>query len=350
MTEGTAGTSALPTGSRRLAILVQSRERFDSFRKAFADRGVECVVIDFDRNDWITMDYSQVDYLVYFPSFRHSSNHPLSLHRVHDNLVFLHRTYPHLKMFPDPSLVWYYNDKYRQYLFLTAHGIATPDTIALVSTEALSQADRELGYPMVIKNRFGAGGGAVFLVRERRQLERFHRISRMDLFHGGTVSHLWSLFSRRIFYYHAIKERNMPYPFLSSPLLAQRFVEHECDLKTVVFKDRVVEAHWRRRADAAMWKVNIDGGGVGEWSRVPSEPIELSLSLARSLECTWLNVDLLPDKGRYLVSEFSPVWHHYAYREKPSFVYRDDYNIGVPLERSLNLEVMIVQSLLAGGV
>ncbi len=49
---------------------------------------------------------------------------------------------------------------------------------------------------------------------------------------------------------------------------------------------------------------------------------------------------------KFLVSEFSPVWHHYKYKEKPSFVYKDDYNIDIPLELSLDLERIIVESLI----
>jgi len=49
----------------------------------------------------------------------------------------------------------------------------------------------------------------------------------------------------------------------------------------------------------------------------------------------------------FISLEFSPVWHHYAYREKPSFVYKEDYNIDVPLEISLDLERIIVESLVS---
>ena len=50
------------------------------------------------------------------------------------------------------------------------------------------------------------------------------------------------------------------------------------------------------------------------------------------------------ENGKFLISEFSPVWHHYGYMEKPSFQYKDDYNIKVPLEVSLDLERLIVES------
>ena len=109
----------------------------------------------------------------------------------------------------------------------------------------------------------------------------------------------------------------------------------------------MVEGHWRIQADEDMWKMNIDGGGTGEWSKIPQDAIDLSVRLARDLETTWINLDIIKSDTEYMITEFSPVWHHYAYREKSSFVYKDDYNIDTPLEVSLDLERIIIESLIA---
>ena len=207
-------------------------------------------------------------------------------------------------------------------------------------------ADEALGYPMVIKNRYGAGGGSVYRVFSRKELRNYHNLSTLNLFNLSSVRYLLALFSKRIFYYHLIKEKRASYPFMSPPLLAQQFIKLDRDLKIVVGNDRVVEGHWRGKASEEMWKVNIDGGGVGEWSRIPDEALNLSLKLAKDLKASWLNIDMIMRNGEFLITEFSPVWHHYAYKEKPSFVYKDDYNIDIPLEVSLDLERMIVESLL----
>jgi hypothetical protein len=100
------------------------------------------------------------------------------------------------------------------------------------------------------------------------------------------------------------------------------------------------------KANEGMWKVNIDGGGIGEWSKIPEEAINLSVRLAKNLEASWVNIDMIVNDGEFLITEFSPVWHHYAYKEKPSFVYKDDYNIDTPLEVSLDLERIVIESLL----
>ncbi len=336
------------------AVLIHSEERFGSFRNTLQRYGIEPVILSFDNQEWIDFDYTRVDFLIFYSSFEFSSHHPLALYRVYDNLAHIHRDFPGLVIYPDPGLIYFYNDKYRQHLFLRSHGFPIPETVPLLSWKAVEIAHQRLGYPMVVKNRYGAGGGAVFLVRDRAELESYYRLSQLDFVHPGALSYLFRMLRQRIFYYNLLKERKMTYPFLSPPLLAQKYITTDRDLKTVVGDGKVVEGHWRFQASSDQWKVNIDGGGIGQWSYVPPEALELSERLARELPASWVNLDLMPaDKG-FLISEFSPVWHHYAFQEKPTFVYKNDYNIDPPLSVSLDLERIIVESLVnrldaAGG-
>lgn len=327
------------------AILFKSDRRFDAFQKKLEKYGVECRTLDFSTHDWIKYDYSKTDIIIYFPSFKYTSDHPLALHEVHDNLIHINMLYPRIKMFPDPAIIRFYCDKYRQYLFLEAKGYPTPETYALLSEESLDLVERRLGYPMVIKNRYGAGGEFVFKVTNRRELEKYYKISTLNLFNVDSAKYFLNMASKKIFYYHLIKAKQMAYPFLSSPLLAQKFVKIERDLKTVIGSGKVVEAHWRLKADESMWKMNIDGGGIGVWSHVPEEALEVSERLAKDLNTMWLNIDMIESDQKFLITEFSPVWHHYAYKEKSSFVYKEDYNIEMPLEKALDLEEIIVESL-----
>ncbi len=328
------------------AVLFKSEERFSAFQNKMSEYGVECTVLDFEDQKWMSFDYSKVDFLIYYPSFKYSSNHPLALHEVYDNLMFIHSEFPRVKFYPDPRIIKYYNDKYRQYLFLMKHGYPIPETIPLFSEKSVDLADKKLGYPMVIKNRYGAGGGSVFRVNNKKELKKYYNLSTLNLFNLDSAKFFVSMLRKRIFYYHLIKAKRSNYPFLSPPILAQKFVKIDRDLKTVVGGDKVVEAHWRFQADESMWKMNIDGGGTGVWGYVPDEAIDLSVKLAKDLNASWLNLDLIMSGDEFLITEFSPVWHHYKYKEKPSFVYKDDYNIDVPLEVSLDLERIIVESLI----
>ena len=331
------------------AVLFKSEERFNSFKKKLEEFGINYIVLDFEKNNWINFDYSNIDFIIYYPTFKYSSNHPLALHEVYDNLSFIHSKYQRVKIFPDPKLIKYYNDKYRQYLFLSSNGYPIPDTIPLLSNESVELAHEKLGYPMVIKNRYGAGGGAVFRVSNKKELNKYFNISRLNLFNLDSAKYFFSMVSKRIFYYWLVKGKNMIYPFLSPPLLAQKFIKMDRDLKTVVGNYKVVEAHWRVKANDSMWKVNIDGGGIGEWSKIPEEAIDLSVKLAKDLKASWINLDIIASNGKFLITEFSPVWHHYQYKENPDFLYKDDYNIDIPLEVSLDLERIIVESLVGAA-
>lgn len=328
------------------AVLFRSEERFSVFQKKLAEYGVETTVLDFEEDDWIDFDYGNIDFIIYYPSFKYSSNHPLALQEVYDNLAFIHSEYPNIKMFPDPNGIKYYNDKYRQYLLLAKHGYPIPETIPLFSEKSIDLAEKKLGYPMVIKNRYGAGGESVFKIGSRKELQKYYNLSTLNLFNLNSAKYFASMLAKRVFYYHLIKAKRANYPFLTPPLLAQKFIKIDRDLKTVVGDGRVVEAHWRYQADKSMWKMNIDGGGTGVWSFVPEEALDLSVRLAKDLKISWLNLDLMESEGRFLISEFSPVWHHYGYKEKESFIYKDDYNIDVPLEISLDLERIIIESLI----
>jgi glutathione synthase/RimK-type ligase-like ATP-grasp enzyme len=326
------------------AVLFKSQERFSTFEKELLSRNIDLRILDFEKSDWVTFDYTNIDFIIYYPSFRYSSNHPLALHEVKDNLFFLSTEHPHLIIYPDPVLIDYYNDKYLQFLYLCRHNFPIPHTIPLSSRESVEYADKTLGYPMIVKNRYGAGGGSVFKVCNKSELQSFFNLSTLNLFNFGSIKYFSKLLSKRIFYYNLIKAKRMSYPFLSPPLIAQKFLHIEKDLKTVVGDGKLIEGHWRKQANQDMWKMNIDDGGIGEWSYIPDKAIDLSLSLANSLKANWLNIDLIESGGDFYISEFSPVWHHYAYKEKDSFVYKDDYNIDIPLQTSLNLELIIVDS------
>lgn len=328
------------------AVLFKSNERFEAFRKSLSDYNIECTILDFRDNGWLDFDFSKVDLVIYYPSTKYSSNYNLSLLDVFDHLIHIKSSYPHIQIYPDPNAIPYYNDKYKQYLFLCHNDYPIPQTVPLLSKESLNLAEKELGYPMIIKNRYGAAGVYVYRVKNRNELTGIYNLSTFHFIHWYAFKFYRRFLLRRIFFYYLLKIKRMLYPFLSEPLLAQKFVHHERDLKLVVGNQQVVEGHWRRKADERMWKVNIDSGGIGEWSYIPNDAIHIAEKLAKDLPARWLNLDLFETVEGFLISEFSPVWHHYTYKEKPSFVYKDDYNIQIPLEKSLKLEDIIVESFL----
>jgi len=331
------------------AVLFKSSNRFDAFLDKMKELKLDVDVLDFADNDWYEYDFTDVSIVIYFPSFKFTSDHPLALSEVYDNLLFIKSAYPQVVMFPDPAIINYYNDKYRQFLFLQKNNFPIPDTIPLFSEESVKKAIKNFGFPLVIKNRYGAGGDSVFMAQSEAEVMDYYKLSKLNFFHVGGLKTVIKNLTKRGFYYHLIKEKKMKYPFLSYPLIGQRFIKMERDLKTVTGDYEVVEAHWRVQTDEKMWKVNIDGGGIGEWSYVDPEALDVSVKLAKALKARWINIDLSLSEGKFLISEFSPVWHHYKYKEKPNFIYKDNYNINMPLQESLDLEHIIVESLITAA-
>ena len=318
---------------------IQIQERIQKY-------GIDYTVLDFEKHDWLDFDYSDIDFIIYYSNFKYSSNHPSALHDVYDNLMYLYEEYPDIKYYPCPNIIKYYNDKYRQFLFLKKHDYPIPETIPLLSEESIDLAVEKLGFPMIVKNRYGAGGGSVFRIFNRKQLVQLYNISTLNLFNFSSLKYFVKSFSQREFYWHLIKNKESEYPLLTPPLLAQKYLTIDRDLKTVVGGFKMVEGHWRYQATESMWKMNIDDGGTGVWAKIPQNAMDLSIKLAKELHASWINIDLLYSREEFFITEFSPVWHHYAYKEKSSFVYKDDYNIDMPLEDSLDLEKIIVESLI----
>ena len=122
---------SVPAGLK--AVLFKSDERFGSFLEKLSQYGIATTVLDFGIQEWIDFDYSDTDLLIYYPSFKFSSNHPLALQEVYENLTFINSNHPHIRIFPDPKGIPFYSDKYRQYLFLKTRGYPIPETYPLFS-------------------------------------------------------------------------------------------------------------------------------------------------------------------------------------------------------------------------
>jgi hypothetical protein len=327
------------------AVLFKSLRRFDSFAAELRTAGCDVTVLDFEQQDWRGFEFGAVDIAVYFPHFQHSSNHPLALRWAVDDLAWIARRHAHLKIFPDPALLEFYGDKYRQLRHFAAHGLPIPESYAVETPAQALDAAAALGWPVIVKNRFGAGGDYVARIGDADALMDWVSAAGMEWSRRGSA---W-LQARRLLrreFLRALKSgRQAEYPFLSLPLIVQKYCPHDRDLKIVMYGKQPIEAHWRVNATAGQWKMNIDGGGAGVWSRVPEGALEVSRRLADSLQSRWLNIDLIPQGDRFLISEFSPVWHHYKVHEKPGFRYEQSYNLELSWDESENIERLIVESL-----
>ena len=331
------------------AGLIRSTNRYEKFAEKFKKYDCEIIELDFADPDWIFSDFDSMDFLIYFPSFIGTSNRPDSLYRVKNSLEFIHKQFPVLPIFPDPNLYRFYGDKYEQYLYLTYQKFPIPKTTVLDNSLQISAIGENIGFPCVVKNRYGAGGDYVFLVKSEDELSSLLNFANLNFSDWRSWWRALTQVFRRDFLRGFATGRTAAYPFLSLPLIVQEFIYHRSDLKLVVGDFEVKEGHWRHSVSSSNWKMNIDGGGAGEWSHIPQEVLDLGIRLSRSLGAKWLNIDIIFSDNKPLISEFSPVWHHYRYKEQDTFVYKSDYNLPISAEKAADLEELIVSSFVAGS-
>ena len=81
----------------------------EAFKDKLDQYDIDTTVLDFKTHEWVDFDYGKIDFIIYYPSFEYSSSHPLALNNVYDNLMFIHSEYPNIKIYPDPSIIKYYN-------------------------------------------------------------------------------------------------------------------------------------------------------------------------------------------------------------------------------------------------
>ena len=160
------------------------------------------------------------------------------------------------------------DDKSETHRLLSSHGIPMPKTLLAPMTyvdvtdpiEAfLSDAERQLGFPMVVKECFGSLGEQVYLAQTRERL------------------------------------RTLAYAMKHRPFLLQEFVREAAgeDKRLYVVGDRVVAA--MKRKNAADFRANIAIGGTAIPYTPTEEETQLALRCCRILGLHFGGVDVLCD-------------------------------------------------------
>lgn len=136
-----------------------------------------------------------------------------------------------------------------------------------VSKELLDNIEKELGFPVVVKECFGSLGMQVYLVRNGEEL-------------------------------HEISER-----LKLKPHLYQKFIEESSgrDLRVIVVGGRVIAA--MKRVSETDFRSNAELGGRGEPFEPDAAARELCEKIANRLELDYCGIDLLFGEDGYLVCE-----------------------------------------------
>ena len=168
------------------------------------------------------------------------------------------------------------DDKMLTYIRLARHSIPTPKTLpgllcydadAPVKDDSVNEIERQLGYPVIIKECYGSLGKGVYLARERNKL-----VSVME----------------------KVK---------CTPHLFQSFIEtsYGRDLRVIVIGDTVVGGMLRQ--SNGDFRSNITAGGNGSPYPLTDEIKSLALRCAQAIGLDYCGIDLLFDGDDFVVCE-----------------------------------------------
>lgn len=176
-----------------------------------------------------------------------------------------------IPLFNSAETVRLCDDKMLTYVALSGHGIAIPKTISSpvmyrpVSDDFIQTVEREIEYPVVVKQVYGSMGKSVYLARTREELT-------------------------------AIREK-----LKLLPHLYQRHVgaSHGLDIRVIVIGGKAVAS--MRRENPSDFRSNVELGGVGTKCALTDAQRTLAERAAAILGADYCGVDLIPsDEGDYL--------------------------------------------------
>ena len=179
-----------------------------------------------------------------------------------------------VRLFNSAESIRLADDKMLTHIALAAAGIPQPRTVSspLRFTEGeddfADKVERLLGYPVVVKNCYGAFGKQVWLVRNREELLAKRAALRLE------------------------------------PHIYQEYVEcGATDIRVIVIGGKAVAAMRRHASAAGEFRANAELGGWGEAIPVTEELAALAVRSAGALGLCYAGVDILESDRGYLVTE-----------------------------------------------
>lgn len=182
-----------------------------------------------------------------------------------------------IKIFNNSTAIEICDDKLLTHIALAQNNIPMPKTIggvlcyypqAKVKENILQLADKELGYPMIIKECYGSLGKGIYLVNNKQEL-----------------------------YEIAEKVKLKPH-------LYQQFIKESSgkDIRVIVIGGKCVGGMLRQ--NSTDFRSNIEVGGKGYPTTLTQEQIDLCEIVSKILNLDYCGIDLLIDKdGKPLVCE-----------------------------------------------
>ena len=186
-----------------------------------------------------------------------------------------------VRLFNGADAIRLADDKMLTHLSLLQAGVPMPKTIPSPLFFAgeddpffLKNVVGELGFPLVVKNCFGAFGRQVFLAHNEKEL-------------------------------FSLREK-----LLREPHLYQEYIEcGASDIRVIVIGGKAVAAMRRKAAKEGEFRANAELGGTGEKLELSAACASLAEKAASAIGLCYAGVDLIEKEGSYLLIEINSNAH-----------------------------------------
>jgi len=286
------------------------QESSEPWETACKKRGIEFLVINILRNDWLDL------LLQYDPSFC-LSRPPGDIRQnknLFDEKIFFLENFTSFEVFPGFLESYIYENKSTLAWFLNTNNIKHPKTFVSSDRNEAEQFLNYSNFPMVSKTLIGAAGSGVKILRTKRQAENY--INKAFAFgikrrYGpnrktGTPI-LWFIKAIKSPKYlfkklNLYKERNKE--IQKNIVLFQQYIPHDYEWRCV----KIGESYF------AYKKLRINDLASGSkqfvYGKPPFELLDFTKSLCERFDFNFMAIDLFYQNGLILVNELQTIFGH----------------------------------------
>ena len=181
-----------------------------------------------------------------------------------------------IRLFNPHNAIQLCDDKMLTHIALSNNGIPMPKTLSgllcytpnsTIKEESLDLLEKELGYPLIVKNSFGSLGAQVYLAQDRNSLKEICQAN------------------------------------LYKPHLFQEFIKESSgtDIRVIVVGGKPIVA--MKRVSKVDFRSNIELGGVGEKYEIDFNLASVCSKVSRVLNLDYCGIDILVSNSGYMVCE-----------------------------------------------
>jgi len=207
--------------------------------------------------------------------------------------------------FPNSKMLWLFDDKIRETLFLRQNGYPTPTTSIFFEEKPARIFAQNAQYPLVVKSHCGASSGGVMMLNTRQEADRL--LSK--IFSPESV---WNRILAKYYITPRLKRGNLRLSLAhhyrnSQPkyIYFQQFINIECDWRITTLGRNIVSVFMRKNRPG-----DFRASGSGLWEKVeegnlPTEACDLALKISNSHGFTSMTYDFMRAGEHWVIGELS---------------------------------------------